>query len=136
MPDATIYLDGNPLLVDVTTAGGPGALKIAGSATDPYGSGSREYNFAQGTRTAVGAASSAAVAIGTLGASRELMLIASTRCFVRFGGAGVADAAAGAGVLPLAADERFHIRIPAAGVTHFKVIRDSADGFLTAIPVA
>lgn len=94
----------------------------------------RTYDFASGTRTTVGATSSAEVAIGTLGPTREIMLMASTRCHIRFGATGLAAAAAGAGVLPLAADERFHLKVP-VGTTHFRVIRDSADGFLSVIPV-
>lgn len=105
-------------------------------ATDANGNGTREYNLAAATRTSVGATSSAAVAIGTLGSSRELMMVASTRCFVRFGNSGVAAAAAAdADVLPVPADAMFHLRVP-AGVTHFRVIRDSVDGFLRTIPVA
>jgi len=112
------------------------ALLIATAASDAFGNGTREYNLGQGTRTAVATASSAAVAIGTLGASRELMLAASTRCFVRFGTSAVTAAAAtDANVLALPADVMFHLRVP-AGVTHFTVIRDTADGFLRTIPVA
>jgi hypothetical protein len=112
-----------------------GAVPFTGVAVDAFGNGTREYNFAQGTRTAVGATSSAAVALGTLGPSREVMLIASTRCFVRFGGSGVTAAAASdANVLALPSDAMFHLRLP-AGVTHLTVIRDTADGFLRAIPV-
>lgn len=98
--------------------------------------GTREYNLAAATRTAVGSTSSAAVAIGTLSTSREVMLIASTRCMIKFGNSGVAAAAVNdADVLALPADAMFHMRIP-AGVTHFRVIRDTADGFLRCIPVA
>ena len=105
-------------------------------ATDAVGIGTREYNFAAGTRTVVGATSSAAIAIGTLGSSRELMMVASARCFVKFGDSAVAAAAAtDADVLPVPVDAMFHHRIP-TGVTHFRVIRDSVDGILRAIPVA
>lgn len=113
-----------------------GLFPIVSSAGDAIGNGTREYNLAQGTRTAVAATASAAIAIGTLGASRELMLIASARCFVKFGTSGVAaPAATDTDVLALPADAMFHLRIP-VGVTHFRVIRDSADGFIRAIPVA
>lgn len=112
------------------------SLSVVAAPADPIGNGTREYNLAQGTRTAVGSASSAAIAIGTLGASREVMLIASTRCFLKLGASGVAAAAAAdTDVLALPADAMFHLRIP-AGVTHFRVIRDTADGFLRVIPVA
>ncbi len=114
---------------------GGGGGDAGASPTDAYGNGTRTYNFAAGTRTAVGATSSAAVALGTRGTSGEYMLIASTRCFVRFGGSGV-TAAVGtdANVLALPADAMFHLRLP-AGVTHLTVIRDTADGFIRAIPV-
>lgn len=107
-------------------------LDPTGAMVDP--SDTRAYNFAQGTSTAVGATSSAAIAIGTLGSTREIMMICSSRCHIRFGAAGVAAAAIAAGVLPLAADERFHMKVP-SGVTHFTVIRDTADGVLNVIPV-
>ncbi len=99
------------------------------------GSGTREYNFAQGTRTAVGSTSSAAVSLGTLGNSREIMIISSTRCFINFGASNVGAASAGAGNLPLPADSIFHLRIP-ENVSHFRVIRDTADGFISVIPVS
>lgn len=94
----------------------------------------RSYNFGSGTRTNVGSVSSAPVALSGLGTSREVMLVSSTRCHIRFGAAGVAAAAATAGVLPLPADTMFHLIVPEA-VTHFTVIRDVADGFLSVIPV-
>lgn len=112
------------------------SLSVVAAPADPIGNGTREYNLAQASRTAIGSASSAAVAIGALGTSREVMLIASTRCFVKLGASGVAAAAAtDPDVLALPADAMFHLRIP-AGVTHFRVIRDTADGFLRVIPVA
>lgn len=118
---------------------GNGLHADAAALIDPTGqmvdpSDTRAYNFEAGTRTAVGVASSVEVPLGQLGPTREIMLMASTRCHIRFGAAGLAPAVAGAGVLPLAVDERFHLRVP-VGMTHLRVIRDSADGFLTVIPV-
>jgi hypothetical protein len=105
-------------------------------ATDSVGNGTREYNFAAGTRTATSATSSAAVPIPTLGASRELMMVASARCLVKFGASDVTAAAAtDADVLPVPVDAMFHHRVP-TGVTHFRVIRDSVDGILRTFPVA
>lgn len=105
------------------------------SPKDKFGSGTREYNFAAGTRTVAGLNSSTAVAIGALGPSRELMLHCSVRCFVRFGDSNVAPATLDAGQLCLEARERFTIRVP-EGVTHFRVVRDDAfDGNLIATPV-
>jgi hypothetical protein len=103
--------------------------------TDAAASGTRAYNFDQATRTAVGATSSSAQVIGTLSASREVMLVASTRCFVRFGALSVGAAnATDANLLPLPADAMFHMRLP-SGVTHYTVIRDTADGFVRIVPV-
>jgi hypothetical protein len=103
--------------------------------TDTAAAGTRAYNFDQATRTAVGATSSAAVAIGTLSASREVMLITSTRCFIRFGASTVTAAnATDAALLVLPADAMFHMRLP-SGVTHYTVIRDTADGFVRFVPV-
>jgi hypothetical protein len=103
--------------------------------TDTAASGTRAYNFAQATRTAVGATSSSAQTIGTLSASREVMLVASTRCFIRFGDSDVGAATAtDAALLVLPADAMFHMRLP-SGVTHYTVIRDTADGFVRFVPV-
>jgi hypothetical protein len=114
---------------------GGGGGDTASSPTDAYGSGTRQYNLAAATRTAIANTSSAAVAIGTLGASREILLIPSTRCFVRFGASDVAaSSATDATVLPLPSDTQFTLRVP-IGVTHFTVIRSTADGFLHCIPV-
>jgi hypothetical protein len=124
-------------------AGGPGGGSLTNEqlrespvpVTDTAASGTRAYNFDQATRTAVGATSSAAVAIGTLSASREVMLIASTRCFIRFGTLSVGAAnATDANLLVLPADAMFHMRLP-SGVTHYTVIRDTADGFVRSAPV-
>lgn len=97
-------------------------------------SGTREYNYAAATRTAVGAASSAAIPIGALGASREVRFISSTRCFIKFGLAGMPEVAAtDRDALALPADTLWHERIP-VNVTHFRVIRDSADGWVRCTP--
>ena len=120
-------------MASVNLGGGGG--DTTSSPTDAYGSGTRQYNLAAGTRTAITTTSSAAVAIGTLGSSREILLIPSTRCFIRFGTASVTAASAtDANVLPLPADALFTLRVP-RDVTHFTVIRSTADGFLHCIPV-
>jgi hypothetical protein len=99
----------------------------------PYpSSGTREYNMAGITRQAVGSAS-ARVALPTLGPSRELYVMATQRCFFLAGDSAVV-AAAGTSH-PLAADERFHLRIPATA-THIAYIRDSVDGSITIVPTA
>jgi hypothetical protein len=107
----------------------------------PMGSGdarlttTRRLNKPQATRTAIGAASSAAVALGTLGPTREVLFAASSRCFVRFGGADVVAAAAtDPQTLVIEAGEKYCHPLE-EGETHFRVIRDSVDGSLSVYPV-
>lgn len=125
--------------ISVDAAGTPHSaanpLPTAPPATSAFGTGTREYNLAAGTRTAVVATSSAEVAIGALGSSREVLINPSVRCFIIFGTTGMAAAAVAAGNMPVPADAMFHLRIP-AGLTHYRVIRDSTtDGFVSIIPV-
>lgn len=85
--------------------------------------GTRAYSAGQ--QVAIGAASAASTGL----AATEVLLHASSRCFVR-----VATAAtAGAGI-PLEAGEKFHMRLNSGQQIH--VIRDTADGFLNIVPVA
>jgi hypothetical protein len=77
-------------------------------------------------------AASANGALPTLGSSRGLHVMADTLCFFRSGDANVVALAADSH--PLAADERFQLRVP-AGHTHIAVVRDSADGFISVVPV-
>jgi hypothetical protein len=104
------------------------------SPTDPTGNGTRAYDFTNGLRQAFTGTSTAAVALPSLGTSREVMFHASARCFVRFGDSNVTAASAAAGHMVLATEERFHLRVP-VGVTHFRVIRDSIDGNLNVVAV-
>lgn len=106
------------------------ALVGGASPTIDAQGGTRYYDWAQNKRAAVGSTSSAADTIPSLYASREMMAHASVRCFVRFGGSGVSAASAGANQLIVEAGERFHFRVN-AGDTHFRVIRDTADGHLS-----
>jgi hypothetical protein len=129
-----------PLQIPADETGAPftaaNPVPVAPPASSAYGTGTRQYNLAAGTRTAVLAASSAEVAIGTLGASREVLINPSVRCFIAFGATGMSAAAVAAGNLPVPADAMLHLRIP-AGVTHYRVIRDAtSDGFVSVIPVA
>lgn len=104
--------------------------------TDSLG-GTRTHNTAGGIRQAVGA-TSARVALPTLSASREVYVMATQRCFFLTGDSSV-TAVNTTGLTnmshPLAADERFYFRVP-AGHTHIAYIRDSADGFISIMPVA
>ena len=106
------------------------------TATNSLNHATRLYNRDIATRTAIGAASSAAIAFGQLGFNREVMFVASARCMIKFGASDVAAAAvADTDVMVIPADTMFHMRLD-EGVTHFTVIRDTADGFLRCYPVA
>jgi hypothetical protein len=103
-------------------------------SSDILAAGTRTYNFAVATYTAVTATSSA-TALGTLNAAREVLLIPDTDCVVAFGTSAVMVAADTAGALPLSAGDKFHLRL-SAGITHFAAIQMSAAGHIRAIPVA
>lgn len=103
----------------------------------------REYNQT-GVRVSVTATGTAANALPTMGNTREVRLMTTVRCFVRFGlpqaapDAALLDTAASvAGTsFPLAADSPEVVRVP-IGLTHFAVIRDeSFDGNITLHAVA
>ena len=104
--------------------------------TDSLG-GTRTHNTAGGIRQADGSGS-ARVAMPTLSASREMYVMGTNRLFFLTGDSSV-TAVNTTGLTnmshPLAADERFYFRVP-AGHTHIAYIRDSADGFITIMPVA
>lgn len=90
----------------------------------------RFYNFAQGQRlTTSGAGAVRSTAItGT-----EVLLHASVRGFFAVGTSTV-TASVGAGSIPLAQDEKFHLRIATGSFISF--VRDgSTDGSITIMPV-
>ena len=105
-------------------------LDAAPVATTDTRNGTRQYDFAGNVRQTVTGTSTAAIALPTLYASREVMVHASERCVIRLGASDVAAATVASGQLILEAGERFHFKI-ATGATHFRVIRDSTDGFLS-----
>jgi hypothetical protein len=96
----------------------------------------REFNLANGQRTAIAAATTTpALALPTLGASRELRLRATSACFINFGvGTGVA-ATIGATSYSIDANLPDVIVVPTTA-THYSIIRETADGFLNLTPVA
>ncbi|MES2904014.1 MAG: hypothetical protein V4696_07500 [Pseudomonadota bacterium] len=98
-----------------------------------YGT-TRQYNSTNGVRLASGAASSAATALPTMGETREVRVHASEALWIRFGDSGVA-ATLGATSIPFNAGSVEVVEVPGSA-THFAVIRDSADGFVTLTPVA
>ena len=126
----TLATDG-PTVATLTSIDGKTPALVSGAVptTDSKG-GTRQYDFPGNVRQAVATASTSAVPLPTLYTSREVMVHSSERCFVRFGDSAVTAAAAGNGQLILEPGERFHLRF-AAGVTHFRVIRDTTDGFLS-----
>lgn len=87
-----------------------------------------------GARTASGAATgTTTVALPTLGPDRWIRVHATAAAWVNFGAAsgGSAAAATVAGTsIPLPAGAVEYFRVP-IGPTHFAVLRDSADGFVT-----
>lgn len=91
-----------------------------------------EPTFA-GRRVAVGAAASGDT-LPTLGASRRIRVLASTRCFLRTGTV-TNNAGTDGNSLAIAADAETSFIVP-AGHTSFSVVRDSADGFISIMPWA
>lgn len=94
--------------------------------------GTRAHNTTAAIWPAVGAAS-ARQTLPTLGASRELYVRPNTDCFFVTGDNTVTAAAVASH--PVSAGERFYIRVP-VGHTHIAYIRDTADGFISVVPVA
>lgn len=91
----------------------------------------RAYGYAAGQRlTTAGAGQVRSTAV----TATEVLLHASVRGFFRVGASDVV-ATVGPGSIPLAADEKFHLRITSGEFVSF--IRDGAtDGSLTIMPVA
>ncbi|WP_156254374.1 hypothetical protein [Sandarakinorhabdus oryzae] len=91
----------------------------------------RSYDYASGQRlTTAGAGQVRSTAI----VASEVLLHASVRGFFRVGD-GTVSASVGPGSIPLAADEKFHLRMSSGQFVSF--IRDGAsDGSLTIMPVA
>lgn len=88
--------------------------------------GTRTYNYAALQRVAV---ANAAADSGAITAT-EVMVYASTRCYILPGASGTATSA---NALPIEAGEKFHFRITSGH--KISVIRDTADGFLYILPV-
>lgn len=102
---------------------GSQALTDAQLRANPIGT--RTYAAAI-ARVAVAAATAPSVAI----TATEVLVHASTRCFIATGAAPVATT----NDIPLEAGEKFHLRITSGH--KIAVIRDTADGFLNIVPVA
>lgn len=91
----------------------------------------RLYDFATGQRVTT---SGSGQVRSTAVSATEVLLHSSVRGFFRVGDSGV-TASVGPGSIPLAADEKFHLRLSSGQFVSF--IRDGAtDGSLTIMPVA
>ena len=97
--------------------------------TDSQG-GTRAFNWANNVREAFTTSSTAAIALPTLGTSRELRIHTSVRAFIRFGASDVSPATVAAGQMISPADVPDVIRIP-TGQTHIRVIGETASGSIS-----
>ena len=97
--------------------------------TDSQG-GTRAFNWANNVREAYGTTSTAAIALPTLGASREMRIHTSVCAFIRFGASDVSPATVAAGQMISPADVPDVIRIP-TGQTHIRVIGETASGSIS-----
>lgn len=105
------------------------AATTAIPTTDSLG-GTRAFNWANNVREAYGTTSTAAIALPTLGTSRELRVHASVRAFIRFGASDVSPATVAAGQMISPADAPDVIRVP-VGQTHVRVIGETASGSIS-----
>lgn len=110
------------------------AITAAVGVVPTNGRTTREYAFAAGVRVASVLATSGATVLPTLGTTREVRVSTSAAAYINFGTGAVA-ATIGATSLRLEANDREILVVP-AGMTHFAVIRDAADGFVHLTPVA
>jgi hypothetical protein len=117
---------GAPLPAGTNNIGDVDVLSVPVTATT-----TRAYDYAAGQRiTTAGAGQVRSAAV----AATEVLLHPSVRGFFRVGDSAVAAGVA-AGSIPLAADEKFHLRITSGQFISF--IRDGAtDGSLSIVPVA
>ena len=105
------------------------AATTAIPTTDSLG-GTRAFNWANNVREAFTTSSTAAIALPTLGTSRELRIHTSVRAFIRFGASNVSPATVAAGQMISPADVPDVIRIP-TGQTHVRVIGETASGSIS-----
>lgn len=91
----------------------------------PFGRTTREYNIPASKRYAV-TATSAAFALPTLGTTREVRLMPSSRCYIVFGSSTVTATTAD-GAMPIPADAGEVVVVP-SGATHIAVIHNPAEG--------
>lgn len=97
--------------------------------TDSLG-GTRAFNWANNVREVYGTTSTAAIALPTLGASREMRVHTSSNAFIRFGGSDVSPATVGQGQMKSPSELPDVIRVP-VGQTHCRVIGETASGSIS-----
>ena len=105
------------------------AATTAIPTTDSLG-GTRAFNWANNVREAFTTSSTAAIALPTLGTSRELRIHTSVRAFIRFGASDVSPATVAAGQMISPSDAPDVIRVP-VGQTHIRVIGEAASGSIS-----
>lgn len=105
------------------------AATTAIPTTDSLG-GTRAFNWANNVREAFTTSSTTAIALPTLGTSRELRIHTSVCAFIRFGASDVSPATVAAGQMISPADVPDVIRIP-TGQTHIRVIGEAASGSIS-----
>lgn len=129
-----VYTDA-PAVAAVTGPATNAELRAAPLPVTDSLNGTRAYTWSAGTREAFTTASTAALALPALGSRREVRIVASARCFVRFGESGLAAATVAAGQAIFPSDCPEVIVIP-VGVTHYRVIGETVGGSIAISPVA
>ena len=124
---ASVNADGQ--IIGSSTAPVQVAATTAIPTTDSLG-GTRAFNWANNVREVFTTSSTAAIALPTLGTSRELRIHTSVRAFIRFGASDVSPATVAAGQMISPADVPDVIRIP-TGQTHIRVIGETASGSIS-----
>lgn len=92
----------------------------------------RRQGFPPGspTNTAITSTSTAAVATGAGSGLNLFVISVTTNCYIRFGLSTVA--AATSADYPLFANEEYVLEVPSNQITHYRLIRASADGVASA----
>ena len=127
--DAVASVNADGQIIGSSAAPVQVAATTAIPTTDSLG-GTRAFNWANNVREAYGTTSTAAIALPTLGASREMRIHTSVRAFIRFGASDVSPATVAAGQMISPADAPDVIRVP-VGQTHVRVIGETASGSIS-----
>ena len=127
--DAVASVNADGQIIGSASAPVQVAATTAIPTTDSMG-GTRAFNWSNNVREAFTTSSTAAIALPTLGTSRELRVHTSVRAFIRFGASDVSPATVAAGQMISPADVPDVIRIP-TGQTHVRVIGETASGSIS-----